>query len=172
MRKITIFLLLAFFIAGTVFAQPIREQRREVNPPPANEQRHGFNPQQRNNPQHAASPVTLDGTLKLERGLVAVETGDAVYFVPLLNQYIGFINGLKEGTRISIEGFSRGNFVRPTRISIEDRSYNFPAQRMGPAPANHDNNRRWDNSGKNRGNQRHPRHHSQNQRNRQCNCCR
>jgi hypothetical protein len=186
MKKAAIFLFLTILITGMIFAQPIRDQQVEPDPQPLNERRHDTNPRSdRNNlmsmdvneRRHDINSrfdrnnlVSMDGTLKLERGIVAIESNDSIYFVPLLNRYIGFINELNEGSRISIEGMLYRNIVRPVKITLGDRSYDFPLQRMSQANENHNNNRRWeDNSGRN--NHRHGRNHPQNHRNKRCNCC-
>ncbi|MDR0561319.1 MAG: hypothetical protein LBG73_01345 [Spirochaetaceae bacterium] len=75
------------------------------------------------NPQ----PVTVNGTLQLQNGVIAVASGNAVYYVPTLERYIGFIDGLKEGVQINIEGFVSGNYVQPSRITINGKSYDFTA---------------------------------------------
>ena len=107
MKKIVIFLFIAALLVGTVSAQ------------------------NRDNRQRDDNLVTVDGTLKLERGFVAVESGDSVYFVPMLNRYIGFINGLSEGTRVSVEGRNFRNVIQLTKLTINGRDYDFAAGR-GP----------------------------------------
>ena len=102
MKKI-IFLLIVVFLAGSLFAQNRGGLQRELN------------------------PITIEGTLKLERGVVAVESGDTVYLVPLLTRYISFINELREGEMISVEGYGFRNIVHPTKITIEGKSYDFPS---------------------------------------------
>jgi hypothetical protein len=119
-KKLTVFLFIVVFLAGTVYGQGVRNDQRNNDTPRVNER-------QRNN-----DPVTVEGTLKLERGFVAVESGDSVYYVPMLNRYIGFINDLREGTRVSVEGREFRNVIQPTKVTIGGRTYNFPA--TGPNP--------------------------------------
>ena len=178
MKKITIFLLFTLIIAGTVFAQPVRDQRREINP--RLDHRIEVNPQARA-VQFNANPITVSGTLKLQRGMIAVESGDSVYYVPMLNRYVGFINGLTEGAEVSVEGLPYRNIIRPTKLTIGGRSYDFPAQRMNQPQMTQQNQRqRIENHGKNQGhgrNQGHHRHNhhnhgNRNNQNRSSNCCR
>jgi len=189
MKKVTIFLLFTLIIAGTVFAQPVREHRREIDPQRRNEVQRSeaeridrgreINRQTRVI-QNDTNPVTISGTLKLQRGLIAVESGDSVYYVPLLNRYVGFINGLTEGASVSVEGFPHRNIIRLTKLIIDGRTYDFPAQRMNHPQMNQNQRQRIENHGKNPGhgrNQGHHRHHHNNQGNRNnqsrsCNCCR
>jgi len=128
MKRFSIFLLIAVFFAGSVFAQ------NAVQPA-----------QERGNRQRENSTVTVEGTLKLERGFVAVESGDSVLAVPMLNRYIGFINGLKEGARVSIEGFRHRNNIQPVKVTIDGKSYDFPAQNRGAAFGRPNQNHRRDN---------------------------
>jgi len=101
------------------------EQHREHAPHNRPEREHG--PQNRSEMQREVKPVTVNGVLKLERGFVAVQSDSAdVYFVPLLNRYIGFITGLTEGTSVTIEGFQFRNFVHPQKLTIGDRTIDFP----------------------------------------------
>jgi len=188
MKKIAIFLLFTLIIAGTVFAQQAREQRRELTPHQRNELQR--NEGQRTDHRREVNPrtrimqfdtnlITVSGTLKLQRGMITIESGDSVYFVPLLNRYIGFINGLTEGANVSIEGFPARNFIRPTKLTIDDRTYDFPAQRMNHPQMNQNHRHRIENYGKNHGHGRnfghhHPQNHrgNRNNQNRSNNCCR
>jgi len=96
-------MLIAVLIAGSIYAQD------------------------RNRERGNSRIVTVEGTLKLERGIVAIESGRTTYFVPLLTRYIGFINDLKEGTKVSVEGYSYRNVIHPVKLTIEGKPYDFPA---------------------------------------------
>ena len=78
--------------------------------------------------------VRVDGTLQLQNGHIVLSTGTVVYFVPGLMRYIGFIDGLREGARISAEGFASGNFLQPTKLTIGGREYDFAANTPGWGP--------------------------------------
>jgi hypothetical protein len=112
MKKILISFLIAVLFTGMVSAQERTGRVRERVD------------------QRERETVTVDGTLKLERGFVAVESGDSVYLVPMLTRYIGFINELKEGMKVSVEGFSFRNIIHPTKVTIAENSYNFAAPRL------------------------------------------
>jgi hypothetical protein len=131
-KKITVFLFIVVFLAGTVYSQGVRNDQRNNNPQRGNEQRPNNDIPRVNERQRNNDPVTIDGTLKLERGFVAVESGDSVYYVPMLNRYIGFINDLREGTRVSVEGREFRNVIQLTKLTIGGKSYDFPA--TGPNP--------------------------------------
>jgi hypothetical protein len=51
-----------------------------------------------------------------------------------LTRYIGFINGLKEDAKISIEGFMFRNIIHPLKVTVADKSYDFMAPQFAPRP--------------------------------------
>ena len=71
--------------------------------------------------------VRVEGTLQLQDGHMVLSTGTAVYFVPGLFRYVGFIDGLREGARISAEGFVSGSFLQISKLNIGGREYDFSA---------------------------------------------
>jgi len=107
-KKIAVFLFISVLLAGTVFAQN-KDNRSD-----------------RNNRKQEVTKVTIDGILKLEKGVIAVASGDSVYYVPILNRYIGFIDGLKEGTKVTVEGSQFNDVIRPVKVTINGKSYDFP----------------------------------------------
>jgi len=99
------------------------------------------------------NPVTVNGVLKLERGFVAVQSDTAdVYLVPLLNRYIGFINGLTEGARVTVEGAGFRNIIHPEKLTINGRTYDFPRPGQGHGPGTFYQNQRRENPRQNMGN--------------------
>jgi hypothetical protein len=97
MKKLGFVLVITFLAIGAVFAQNWR------------------------NPQ----PVTVEGTLQLQRGQIAVASGNTVYLVPELGRYVGFIDGLKEGARVSVVGYVSGNYIQPAQLTINGKSYDL-----------------------------------------------
>ena len=71
--------------------------------------------------------ITVEGTLQLQNGQIAVSTGNAVYFVPELGRYIGFIDGLREGAQCQVDGYASGNFIQATRFTVNGKSYDLDA---------------------------------------------
>jgi len=133
MKKILVCLVIAILIAGTVFAQPIKEQRTPLAPNENSDKAREI-PQPKSNRMREDNSVTVEGTLKLEKGFVAVENKDTVYLVPMLNRYIGFISGLKEGANVSVEGYKFNNVIRPSKVTIEGKPYDFPTWNNGQVP--------------------------------------
>ena len=115
MKKFWLLLAAALMVSAALFAQ---NQEREMRRPPES--------------------VTVEGTLQLQNGFIAVASGDTVYYVGILQRYIGFIEGLKEGNAVTIEGFVRKNFLRPVKVTLNGKTYDFPvfdfAQRPGQWP--------------------------------------
>ena len=146
MKRFLVFSVILFLIAGMVYAEPIKEQRNSA-PRTAKEQKNN------------ANSIKVDGVLKLEKGFVAVESADNVYIVPILNRYIGFITDLREGAKVSVEGYEFRNAIRPVKVTIEGKSYDFMSwDRQAPdagkrefrpnndrfAPTPYENNRKND----------------------------
>ena len=88
------------------------------------------------NPRSAVQSVTVEGTLQLQNGQIAVSTGNAVYFVPMLGRYVGFIDGIKEGNKVTVEGYASGNYLFPSKVTVDGKSYDFqtPAADPGYGP--------------------------------------
>jgi hypothetical protein len=72
-----------------------------------------------------AQSVSVKGTLQLRSGMIAVADGNTAYFIPMLGRYIGFIDGLKEGAKVSVEGYVSGDYLRPSKVTINGKSYDF-----------------------------------------------
>jgi hypothetical protein len=104
MKKLVLLAIIAFLTAGAVFAQRAEKTRR-----------------------HPPEAITVEGTLQLQNGMIAVAGGESVYFVPILFRYAGFIEGIKEGNSVSIEGFAFKNFLLPVKLAVGGKSYDFPA---------------------------------------------
>jgi hypothetical protein len=115
-KKLFIFLFIAVLFAGTVSAQSRTDRGRN------------------------SVLVTVEGILKLQRGFIAVESGEASYLVPELTRYIGFIEGLKEGAKVSVEGYAFGNTIHPAKVTIAGKSYDFAAGLRNDFPALERNN--------------------------------
>ena len=106
MKRITIFLFIAVLLVGSIYAQDRETRQRENN------------------------PVTVEGTLKLERGFAALESGDTVYYVPMLTRFMGFISELREGAAVSVEGNAFRNFIQPEKVTVDGKSYDFTELRV------------------------------------------
>ncbi|MDR1971183.1 MAG: hypothetical protein LBQ46_04615 [Treponema sp.] len=81
----------------------------------------------------ALEQMTLTGTLGLRRGAIVLETGEAAWYVPALHRFTGFIEGLKEGAAVTLEGWgakiprSQGTadtgFLRVSKLTLNGKDY-------------------------------------------------
>ena len=112
MKKLVFLAVIAVLVVGSVYAQGWGS----VTPPAPPE------------------TVRVEGALQLQNGHIVLSTGTAVYFVPGLMRYVGFIEGLREGARISAEGFASGNILQPTKLTVAGREYDFITNTPGWGP--------------------------------------
>jgi hypothetical protein len=128
MKKIVIIFTIAFLVIGTISAQG---SGRQIIP----------------------EPVKIEGTLQLQNGQFAVASGNNTYYVPMIGRYVGFIDALKEGSNVSFEGYVRGNFLMPVKMTIGGKSYDLAAGRAFGDRRNNDfnnrNDRGWNNRDRN-----------------------
>ncbi|GHV85503.1 hypothetical protein AGMMS50230_11110 [Spirochaetia bacterium] len=79
----------------------------------------------------APAAVTVSGQLALVKGRIALQSGSDVYYVAGIQRLIGFVDGLKEGARISLEGYVRnfpqGNekMLWASKLTIAGKSYDL-----------------------------------------------
>jgi hypothetical protein len=106
----------------------------------------GDSPQQDNRPPRrgawffdggvSAEKLSLSGTLGLSRGIIVLQSGEETWYTPELQRYTGFIDALKEGAAVTLEGWGRkipqvdGNvgFLRVSKLTLNGKDYE-----IGPA---------------------------------------
>jgi hypothetical protein len=83
-----------------------------------------------------AEAVTITGNLTIAQGMLAVKNNDITYQVPGLNRFIGFIDALKDGAQVTLEGSAitspwdpKTKLLRLTKLTINGKDYD-----MGPPP--------------------------------------
>jgi hypothetical protein len=122
MKRIVLFGLFALCIAGFASAQmgPGGMGRRTF--PPA--------PQILEAP--AAEQLTVSGNLSIVHGRIALVSGDTTYYVSGLSRFVGFIDGLKEGARVSLEGAAyqlpndtAAKFLRVSKLTLNGKDYDL-----------------------------------------------
>ena len=87
----------------------------------------------RNNPPRpAAETVTVSGSLVVSHGMPALASGDVTYIITGISRLIGFVDGLKEGAQVSIEGSAFGNnsdaklkYLRPVKLTLGGKTYDL-----------------------------------------------
>jgi hypothetical protein len=110
MRKLVFILAIAVLVQSFVSAQGWRGYGQPVMPT-------------------AATAVTVTGTLGLQHGRITIQSDDTAYYVPILERYIGFIEGLKDGARVSVEGYVQENgvypWIRPVKVTVNGKVHDF-----------------------------------------------
>jgi hypothetical protein len=144
MKRILFFAVIAALITGSIFAQESNQPNR--NPRSRTEGRPQAGPA---GEQRASEKITLTGTLGIRAGQIAVVSGGTSYFVPGLHRFIGFIDGLKDGATVTVEGYTfpqnkseENQFLRITKLNLGGKDYDlsplpgngFPQFRNAPTP--------------------------------------
>ena len=55
--------------------------------------------------QTAAKTVTVEGKLALINGTIGIQSGNKTYYLPGLRRLAGFVDGVKEGSSVKVEGY-------------------------------------------------------------------
>ena len=95
-------------------------------------------------PRISPEEVTVTGELSIVQGALAVKSGDITYLTMGLNRYIGFIDTLKDGARVTLVGnaFARSEdaktkYLMVTKMTIAGKDYDMGPQWQIPSrPAN------------------------------------
>ena len=79
-----------------------------------------------------AETVTVSGSMIVAYGFPAVTSGDITYLVGGINRLVGFVEGLKEGAQVTIEGQAisirrDGNLklLRPSKLTLGAKTYDL-----------------------------------------------
>jgi hypothetical protein len=109
-----------------------------------------------NKRNETAETVTLGGTLTLERGRIALKSGEDRYFVAGIRPLIGFVDGLREGAEVTLEGVvlkagpnGEHKLLRARKLSLNGKDYELPQHHPGFRTArdggrpDRDNRRGW-----------------------------
>jgi hypothetical protein len=81
--------------------------------------------------QTAPATTTVNGTLGLNGGRIVLTSGDTSYFIRGLGRFVGFIEGLKEGAEVAIEGYvsppslegATERLLFPVKLSLNGKDY-------------------------------------------------
>ena len=106
MKKIVLLCLFTAIIGGSIFAQS-------------------------NTPT-----TTIRGTLGLSNGRISVVSGNITYYVRGLGRFAGFIDGLKEGAQVSLDGYAAAPAIEgqkdrlfyPVRLTLNGKNYEVGSQ--------------------------------------------
>jgi len=103
-KRIILFCMLAVCAIAVVSAQGDNRRKQDASRgrqhPPAwgHNAPRGFSPSPEN--------VNVSGNLTIAQGMIAVIDKDTTYLIRGLNRYTGFIDGLKEGATVTLEGYA------------------------------------------------------------------
>ncbi len=152
MKKVTVLLgVLALLSGGFVMAQP---GPGPVYPPAPWGAPRGYGPQVPPAPPAfapvQAEVVKVDGTLSLINGRIGLKSGGKTYYVPMLGKYAGFIEGLKEGAYVKLEGYAfpypwapEYYTLRVTKLTVGGKDYDFSQLAYGYGRRGGMMGRRW-----------------------------
>ncbi|GHT74027.1 hypothetical protein FACS1894124_3290 [Spirochaetia bacterium] len=147
MTRVFVITLVGLLCAGSLVAQSCRDKpagfagdSRKVFPGdrgrtgPAGPQRRRDGPPREGRHQPVpAETVTVNGTLQLVEGRIAVVSDGKTYFTHDLQRLIGFIDGLKESASVTLEGAAYpvpnnadARFLRVTKLTFNGKTYDFP----------------------------------------------
>lgn len=81
--------------------------------------------------------LALSGPLEVFDGRIALKQGDTVYFVTGLQGLIGFVDGLREGSQVELEGYvfppgipetgtAARRVYRVTKLTVNQKTYEIP----------------------------------------------
>jgi hypothetical protein len=80
--------------------------------------------------------VNVSGNLTIAQGMIAVTEKDTTYLVMGLNRYIGFIDGLKEGAAVTLEGYALPSphnktvkLLNVQKMTLNDKDYDLARPR-------------------------------------------
>ena len=95
--KRTIVFMLVLCTITMVFAQGSNDIQ---NP----QRSQGESPRQSRGVPRNAESVNISGNLTIARGMIAVNSNDVTYIAGGLQRFVGFIDGLREGATVTLEG--------------------------------------------------------------------
>jgi len=80
----------------------------------------------------AAETVTVSGALVVAHGMPALKSGDVTYLLGGMMRFVGFIDGLKEGAQVTVEGSavtspknSNLKIMRPAKLTLNGKNYDM-----------------------------------------------
>lgn len=91
-----------------------------------------WGPQGRNQADGQGQTVKVDGKLALINGMIGLKSGNKTYYTPRLGRLAGFVEGIKEGASVKLEGYERQFPAAPeysmlmvTKATVEGKDYDL-----------------------------------------------
>ena len=135
MKRTVLIAFMVFGIVALVFAQNNDNPRRGWGMGPGFGQGFFMGPRGPRNdgesaPEIVRENVTISGQLTITQGALTIKSGETTYYAMGLGRFIGFIDSLKEGAMVSLEGTAFTNprdanakFLWPTKLTIAGKDY-------------------------------------------------
>jgi hypothetical protein len=93
----------------------------------------------RNTP--ASETITVTGTMVVANRMPALKSGDVTYYIGGISRLIGFIDGLKEGAQVTVEGAAMASpgdknvkFLWPSKLTINGKVYDLASPQLPNNP--------------------------------------
>ena len=143
MKRTVLFFTLVFCAAALVVAQG--NNRWGLGCCPGWPQPYAWGQDSPRNQPPPSSPenATVSGNLTIAQGMIAVVSGDTTWLVRGLDRYVGFIDGLKEGAQVTLEGYAmpgprdsniKSLYVQKMTLNGKDYELARPRQDVRPGP--------------------------------------
>mgnify|MGYP005846432069 CR=1 FL=1 len=82
--------------------------------------------------QPQVQTVKVDGKLALINGIIGLKSGSKTYYTPMLGRLSGFVEGIKEGALVKLEGYEYPIAAAPeyatlivTKLTVGGKDYDF-----------------------------------------------
>ena len=156
MKRTILFFTLVFCAAALVLAHG--DNRRGSDRFPGGPRPHawGQNSPRNQTPRPSPENVSVSGNLTIAQGMIAVVSGDTTWLVRGLNRYVGFIDGLKEGAQVTLEGYAISSprndkikLLQAQKMTLNGKDYELGRQqqwqdvRPGPMQRQERQRGRW-----------------------------
>jgi hypothetical protein len=135
-KRIILFCMLAVCAIALVSAQGDNRRRQDAfnkrphSPAWGRDAPWGFPPSPEN--------VNVSGNLTIAQGMIAVIDKDTTYLTRGLNRYAGFIDGLKEGAAVTLEGYAlpsphnnKVKLLQVQKMTLNGKDYDLAMPRRG-----------------------------------------
>jgi hypothetical protein len=141
MKRAILFFTLAVCAIAMVFAQGNNRWGHGQGFSPRGPNNQSWNRGQQQRQFTPPESTSVSGNLTLLQGMIAVKSNDTTYLVRGINRYIGFIDGLKEGAAVTLEGFARPNpqdnkvkIMSVQKLTLNGKDYDIARPRGNAAP--------------------------------------
>ncbi|MDR1858918.1 MAG: hypothetical protein LBQ69_05560 [Treponema sp.] len=138
MKRTLLFLTMVFCTITMIFAQGNDRQGNGQGPRRFNGQPPNYS-QGRNHVPRNVETASVSGNLTIARGMIAVNSSDVTYIARGLQRFVGFIDGLKEGAAVTLEGNvfpvprnETVKFLQVQKMTLNGKDYDLARPQMSP----------------------------------------